>query len=101
MDTQTAEQKDWHPADVKAALEKRGKSLRQLAHAYGYTHIARVLKAPWLAAERIVADALGEKPETIWPSRYALPRDRAHKQTRKPKAARLLNQQRTSKGVRP
>lgn len=88
---------DWHPADVKAALEKSGKSLRQLAQAYGYTHIARVLKAPWLAAERIVAEALGVPPESIWPSRYQTPRDRAHKQTRKPKAVRLIRQRKAIK----
>lgn len=67
---------------MKAALEKRGLSLRKLAHAHGYSHFQRVLTSPWLAAELIVAEALGIKAEKIWPSRYRLPRDRAQQMTR-------------------
>jgi Ner family transcriptional regulator len=69
-------QPDWHPADVLAALKKRGKSLRQLAKQNGYSHIQRVLTSPWLAAEQIVAKALGVEPREIWPSRYQNPADR-------------------------
>lgn len=69
---------DWHPADVVAALRKRGVSLRQLAAQNDYSHIQRVLTSPWLAAEQIVARALGVKPEAIWPSRYQNPSDRQH-----------------------
>jgi Ner family transcriptional regulator len=76
---------DWHPADVIAALRKEGLSLRQLAHANGYSHIQRVLSSPWLAAEQIVARALGCAPQEIWPSRYrdAQQRQHAYKLTRK------------------
>jgi Ner family transcriptional regulator len=81
MDTQKAS--DWHPADVKAALEKRGLTLSGLATQYGYKHFQRVLSTHWWAAEQIVAHALNEKPETIWPSRYEGPRERAQKRTRK------------------
>jgi Ner family transcriptional regulator len=71
MDTQTnALASDWHAADIKAALEKRGVSLRALASEYGYSHIQRVLVSPWWAAEQIVAKALGTTPAAIWPSRY-------------------------------
>jgi Ner family transcriptional regulator len=78
-------QKDWHPADVIAALRKRNTSLRQLAIKYQYSHIQRVLTSPWLAAEQIVAKALGVEPEQIWPTRYANPeeRQRAFNLTRK------------------
>lgn len=69
-------QQDWHPADVLAALKKRRRSLRQLAIENGYSHIQRVLTSPWLAAEQIVAKALGVQPSDIWPSRYANPADR-------------------------
>lgn len=69
--------KDLHPADVIAALRKRGTSLRQIAQANGYAHISRVLYGPWLAAEQLVAKALGVKPQEIWPSRYLDPADRA------------------------
>jgi Ner family transcriptional regulator len=78
-------QADWHPADVVAALRKRGTSLRQLARENGYSHISRVLTSPWLAAEQIVARALGVAPGEIWPSRYRDPaeRKRAFQLTRK------------------
>lgn len=92
MDTQTATElhKDWHPADVIAALRKRHTSLRQLAMQNDYSHIQRVLTSPWLAAEQIVAKALGMKPEEIWPSRYVDPasRMRAFHMTRRVKPAK-------------
>ena len=63
---------DWHPADVLAALKKRGLSLVKLSTDNGYhpTAAGKALKRPWPAMERIIADALGLPPETIWPSRY-------------------------------
>lgn len=84
MDTQKCKpQTDWHPADVKAALEKCGVSLRKLAKDHGYSHFQRVLTTHWWAAEQIVAAALGRKPEEIWPSRYVQPRTKAQARTRK------------------
>lgn len=79
MNTNSAKdaQEDMHPADVIAALHKKGISLRQVAQANGYAHISRVLHSRWLAAEQIVAKALDKKPEEIWPSRYLVPADRA------------------------
>lgn len=92
MNTQNAAraQVDWHPADVVAALRKRNTSLRQLAMQNDYSHIQRVLTSPWLAAEQIVARALGKRPEDIWPSRYATPgsRHRAYQMTRKVKVSK-------------
>lgn len=84
MDTQKGmSPTDWHPADIKAALEKRGVSLRQLARSHGYAHFQRVLTTHWWAAEQIVAAALGTKPEAIWPSRYERPRTNARNRTSK------------------
>ncbi|WP_082702400.1 helix-turn-helix domain-containing protein [Pseudacidovorax intermedius] len=77
---------DWHPAQVKAALEMADTNLSRLAKKHGYAHINEVLHRPWLAAEKIVAGALGKKAEEIWPSRYSRSRDRAEKLTRNPKA---------------
>lgn len=77
---------DWHPAKVKAELEMRGTNLSQLARTHQYKHINEVLRRPWLAAEQIVAKALGMKPAEIWPSRYQLPRDRSQLLTRNPVA---------------
>ncbi|MGA8196854.1 MAG: helix-turn-helix domain-containing protein [Acetobacteraceae bacterium] len=63
---------DWHPADVLAALKKRGHSLARLSLANGYhpTAAGKALKQPWPAMEQIVAAALDLTPQTIWPSRY-------------------------------
>jgi Ner family transcriptional regulator len=83
---QTAQStQDWHPADVIAALRKRGTSLRQIALGNGYSHINRVLTSPWLAAEQLVAQALELTPADIWPSRYlsTVDRTRARQLTRK------------------
>jgi Ner family transcriptional regulator len=63
---------DWHPADVLAALKKRGHSLAGLSVANGYhpTAAGKALKQAWPAMERLVADAIGVPPQQIWPSRY-------------------------------
>ncbi|WP_247532825.1 helix-turn-helix domain-containing protein [Ralstonia pseudosolanacearum] len=65
---------DWHTADIKAAIEKAGWTLRQLsiAHGYGPTALKNALHAPWPKAEAIVADAIGVAPHVIWPTRYRL-----------------------------
>lgn len=66
-------QEDWHPSDIKAALEKLGWSLRQLGFQHGYTgqaSFSEAFRKPWPKVERIIADTLGVKPEVIWPSRY-------------------------------
>lgn len=63
---------DWHRADIMAALRKAGWTMRALSHAHhlhGST-CERALRRPYPRAERIIADALGVAPSTIWPSRY-------------------------------
>lgn len=63
---------DWHPADVLAALKKRGKSLAGISIAHGYhpTAAGKALKRAWPAMERAIAAELDLLPEVIWPSRY-------------------------------
>jgi lambda repressor-like predicted transcriptional regulator len=64
---------DWHPADVKAALEKAGWTFRGLARELGYSDhsaIARGLYNRSPVAEAIIAKALGKRSQEIWPSRY-------------------------------
>ena len=98
MDTQNSATKaDWHPADVKAALEKRGVSLRKLAIAHGYSHIQRVLVSQWWAAEQIVAKALGMPASDIWPSRYITPRDRGQGMTRNVEALKVAKRHASKK----
>ena len=63
---------DWHPADVKAALDKKKWSFARIAREYGYAPKApnKVLYKPWSQVEQIVAKILGVKAAEIWPSRY-------------------------------
>jgi Ner family transcriptional regulator len=66
---------DWHRADIKAALEKAGWSLRRLGAAHGFSTQAlnQALHRQWPNAERIIAEAIGHRPHQIWPSRYDAP----------------------------
>jgi Ner family transcriptional regulator len=63
---------DWHRADIKAALEKAGWTLRKLSQHHGYfpTMANNALERPYPNAERIIAEAIGVDPWVIWPSRY-------------------------------
>lgn len=66
-------QQDWHPADIKAALHKKGITLMQLAKAYGMTSsstMSAALVRSYPANEKRIADAIGVHPKEIWPSRY-------------------------------
>jgi len=71
-DSERPEPADWHPADVLAALKKRGQSLAGISVANGYhpTAAGKALKQPWPALELLIAGALGLTPKEIWPSRY-------------------------------
>lgn len=63
---------DWHPADIKAALEKQGTSLSSLDREVGLAAntTRNALRFRYPAAEARIAAALGMKPWDIWPSRY-------------------------------
>ena len=63
---------DWHRADIKAALEKAGYSLRGLSLSRGMSpgYYRETLHRPNPKAERELAEVLGKKPQEIWPSRY-------------------------------
>lgn len=65
--------KDWHRADIVAALRKAGWSLRRLATHHGYaspTTLTTALARPWPKGERLIAAAIGVAPADIWPGRY-------------------------------
>lgn len=64
--------KDWHPADIKGALAKKGISLSSLARKndYAITSPSNVFRKPWPAMEKIMAKAIGVTPQEVWPSRY-------------------------------
>ncbi len=63
---------DWHPADVVAALHKRGLTLRKLAeqHSVSAPAVIKALRERNLPSERRIAEAIGIPANKIWPSRY-------------------------------
>lgn len=65
-------QQDWHPADIIAALKKRGTSLAAVSRNAGLASstLTNALNRHWPKGERLIAEALGVAPEKIWPSRY-------------------------------
>ncbi|OAM33957.1 helix-turn-helix domain-containing protein [Eikenella corrodens] len=69
----TPELLDWHRADIIAALKKQGWSICALAAQANVhpTTLYGALVKPYPKSERVIADALGLKPEQIWPQRYA------------------------------
>ncbi len=62
----------WDAIRIKGELQRRGLSLAELSRRHGYhaNSAARALRVSWPEMERIIADALDEKPETLWPDRY-------------------------------
>lgn len=67
-----ASHQDWHPADIVAALRKAGWSLRSLSKHYKLAPgtLGQAIKVPYPNGERLIAAAIGVKPNEIWPSRY-------------------------------
>ncbi|MFN1148659.1 transcriptional regulator [Serratia liquefaciens] len=63
---------DMHPEDIKAKLHKIGLSFAELGRRHGYAggSFKNVLRTKSHPPQQIVADALGCRPEEIWPSRY-------------------------------
>ncbi|EAA2976611.1 transcriptional regulator [Salmonella enterica subsp. enterica serovar Tilene] len=64
--------KDWHPADIVAALHKRGTSLAKLSREAGLASstLSNTLTRPWPKGEWLIAIALDVHPSEIWPGRY-------------------------------
>lgn len=64
---------DWHPADIKAALHKKGITLKGIADAYGLKAactLSHTFTRSYPLNEQRIADAIGVHPKVIWPSRY-------------------------------
>ncbi|ATG15901.1 MULTISPECIES: helix-turn-helix domain-containing protein [Providencia] len=63
---------NWHPADIIAALRKRGTTLAAISREAGLSSstLANALSRPWPKGEWIIANFLGIHPSEIWPSRY-------------------------------
>lgn len=71
----TVKQSDWHPADIIAALRKKGTTLAAVSRLSGLSSstLANALVRPWPKGEWIIANALNIHPAEIWPSRYIDP----------------------------
>ncbi|EGT4311834.1 helix-turn-helix domain-containing protein [Cronobacter sakazakii] len=69
---QNASPKNWHRADILAAIKKRGGTLAQLSRDNGLHErtLYNALERHWPKGERIIADYIGEKVQDIWPERY-------------------------------
>ncbi|WP_277976858.1 helix-turn-helix domain-containing protein [Pantoea endophytica] len=63
---------DWHPADIIAALRKKGTTLAALSRESGLSSstLANALSRPWPKGEWLIANAIKVHPADIWPSRY-------------------------------
>jgi len=69
----SAGRRDWHRADVLAALKKRGRTLKAVGAQAGYQHTDsayHVLRTAMPRMEAEIARVLGVSPQSIWPSRY-------------------------------
>jgi Ner family transcriptional regulator len=64
---------DWTVYQIKAAVIAKGLTLKGISEGARLdpTACSVALRRRWLAAEQAIANALGIKPETIWPSRYS------------------------------
>ncbi|PHM39165.1 transcriptional regulator [Xenorhabdus mauleonii] len=64
--------KDWHQADIIAALRRRGTTLAALSREAGLSSstLSNALSRPWPKGEWIIANYLKLHPSEIWPSRY-------------------------------
>lgn len=64
--------RDWHAADILAALRKRGTSMAAVSRAAGLASntLQNALYRPWPKGEWLIANELGMHPALIWPSRY-------------------------------
>lgn len=82
-----ASREDWHPADILAALHKRGVTLKALAASYGLANsspLSAAMIRSYPKGEQRIANALEMHPKDIWPSRYN------EDGTRKPQGLRAL-----------
>lgn len=63
---------NWHPADIKAAVAKRGSNLARIAreHDIDPGTTSKALRAACYSGEQAIAAFLGIHPKVIWPTRY-------------------------------
>ena len=64
--------RNWHTADIIAAVHKQGTSLAALSREVGLSSstLANALYRQWPKGEALIADKIGVHPSEIWPDRY-------------------------------
>lgn len=62
----------WHAEDIKAAIRKRGRSLKSLALSHDLCESAcrAALRRPQPAADKVISEFLGVPLHKLWPDRY-------------------------------
>lgn len=70
------DKQDWHPADIIAALKKRGTTMAALSRESGLASstLANTLLRHWPKGEKLIAAVLEVEPAELWPSRYLKPK---------------------------
>ncbi|TCQ85183.1 MULTISPECIES: helix-turn-helix transcriptional regulator [Rahnella] len=64
--------KDWHTADIIAAIRKKGTTMAAVSRDTGLSSstLSNALARPWPKGEMIIARTIGIEAKEIWPSRY-------------------------------
>ena len=59
--------KDWHQADIIAAIKKKGTTMAAVSRRAGLSSstLSNVLTRKWPKGERLIAETIGVKAETI------------------------------------
>jgi len=63
----------WHPADIKAALAKKGWTFYSLSRHLGHKNAnsaAAVIQKPWPVVQKLIGEIICIDPAEIWPDRY-------------------------------
>lgn len=65
--------KDWHSADIIAAIKKKGTTMAAVSRKAGLcsSTLSNALTRKWPKGEKLIAEAIGVRAEIIWPSRYS------------------------------
>ncbi len=63
---------NWHPADISAAIAKKGSNLSRIAREAGISHSSTktAIRARCYVGEQAIAVFIGVAPHIIWPNRY-------------------------------
>lgn len=83
--------KPWHPADIIAAVRKRGTSLQRLSREHGFSAFTmnKAVRQCFPACHAIIAAVIGEPRQFIWPQYYDREGGRLSARERRRRALRI------------